>query len=125
MSNSSQDCSSDVPGPKILFYKLVLEGKILNILKKYKFVQELYRCIIYLFLGNDELANFIIRGVLVTIMALFGMVANTLSIIVFSRPKTKSSTMNRLLISKFILFVVSRLAIFEPFSPFSLSKGYF
>ena len=56
---------------------------------------------IYFFLGNDELANFIIRGVLVTMMALFGMVANTLSIVVFNRPETKSSTMNRLLISKY------------------------
>ena len=56
---------------------------------------------IYLFLGNNELANFIIRGVLVTMMALFGMVANALSTIVFSRPETKSSTMNRLLISKY------------------------
>ena len=54
----------------------------------------------YLLIGNDELAIFIIRGVLLTMMALFGIVANTLSIIVFSSPEIKSSTMNRLVISK-------------------------
>ena len=56
--------------------------------------------IINFYVGNAELANFIIRGVLLTLMSLFGMVANTLSIIVFRRPEMKSSTINRILISK-------------------------
>ena len=41
MYNSSQDCSSDRPGPKIWFYKLALEGKILNFSKIYKVVQNI------------------------------------------------------------------------------------
>ena len=60
--------------------------------------------------GNDELANFIIRGVLLTMMSLFGLVANTLSIIVFRTPEMKS-TINRMLIGKIQKTLIHRLML--------------
>ena len=75
MSDSNKNLCQEKSGPTYFFYKL-------NFLE-----------------GNYELANFIIRGVLLTMMTLFGLVANTLSIIVFRRPGMKS-TINRILIGK-------------------------
>ena len=77
------------------FVSPILPPMIKKTVEWFKFI-----LIIIFYVGDAELANFIIRGVLLTLMSLFGMVANTLSIIVFRRPEMKSSTINRILISK-------------------------
>ena len=84
---------------------------------KYITESKFYIQFFFFFVGNDELANFIIRGVLLTIMTLFGLVANTLSIVVFTRPEMKS-TINRLLIGKIKVL----MAWFQPWTSWGLLR---
>ena len=44
----------------------------------------------YFVSGNDEVVNFAIRGVLISSISILGMIANSLCVIVFTRPEMKS-----------------------------------